>query len=246
MQYRIFLFAVAAIVLHIADDEFLQPQPGTSARDHLLAALVPIAVAILAAVAYPRLRPGLRGAIALVFGLLALVAGMIALGGARAEGLSGSEWTGLLLLPAGAALLGLAVWVPWRERGRWASTRRRLWLNRGVAVVAVPLLLFFVVVPVGAALWTTHKFRTPIGTFSIPHRDVSFRTSDGLRLSGWYVPSRNGAAVLIVHGGGGSRDGARRHAATARPRRVRGVAVRRAGPRQERGRHRGLRLDLGP
>lgn len=213
MQYRIFLFAVAAIVLHIVDDEFLQPQPGTSARDHLLAALVPIAVAILAAVAYPRLRPGLRAAIALVFGLLALVAGMIALGGARAEELSGSEWTGLLLLPAGAVLLGLAAWVPWRERGRWASTRRRLWLNRGVAVVAVPLLLFFVVVPVGASLWTTHKFRTPIGTFSIPHRDVSFRTSDGLRLSGWYVPSRNGAAVLIVHGGGGSRDGACRHAA---------------------------------
>jgi hypothetical protein len=186
---------------------------GTSARDHLLAALAPIAVAVLAAVAYPRLRPGLRAAIALVFGLLALVAGMIALGGAQAESLSGSEWTGLLLLPAGAMLVGLAVWVPWRERGRWASTRRRLWLNRGVALVAVPLLLFFVVVPIGAALWTTHKFRTPIGTFSVPHRDVSFRTSDGLTLSGWYVPSRNGAAVLIVHGGGGSRDGARTHAA---------------------------------
>ena len=133
MQYRIFLVAVAAIVLHIADDELLQPQPGTSARDHLLAAFVPIAVALLGALAYPRLRPGFRAAIALVFGLLALVAGMIAVGGARAEGLSGSGWTGLLLLPAGAALIGLAVWVPWRERGRWAATRRRLWLNRGVA-----------------------------------------------------------------------------------------------------------------
>ena len=213
MQYRVLLVAVAAVVLHIADDELVQPQPGTSARDHLLAACVPIAVALLGAFAYPRLRPGLRAAIALVFGLLALVAGMIAVGGARAEGLSGSGWTGLLLLPAGAALVGLAVWVPWRERGRWAPTRRRRWLNRGIAVVAVPLLLFFVVVPVGAALWTTHKFRTPIGTFSVPHRDVSFRTADGLELSGWYVPSRNGAAVLIVHGGGGSRDGARAHAA---------------------------------
>jgi len=32
-------------------------------------------------------------------------------------------------------------------------------------------------------------------------------------LSGWYVPSRNGAAIVIVHGGGGDRDGARAHAA---------------------------------
>ena len=46
------------------------------------------------------------------------------------------------------------------------------------------------------------------------HENVSFRTSDGLTLSGWYVPSRNGAAIVIVHGGGGDRDGDRRHAAT--------------------------------
>jgi len=42
---------------------------------------------------------------------------------------------------------------------------------------------------------------------------VSFHTGDGLLLSGWYVPSRNGAAIVIVHGGGGDRDGARAHAA---------------------------------
>jgi dipeptidyl aminopeptidase/acylaminoacyl peptidase len=31
-------------------------------------------------------------------------------------------------------------------------------------------------------------------------RDVEFRTNDGLKLRGWYVPSRNGAAVVLVHG----------------------------------------------
>jgi dienelactone hydrolase len=44
------------------------------------------------------------------------------------------------------------------------------------------------------------------------HEDVTFRSSDGLRLSGWYVPSRNGAAIVVVHGGGGTRAGAVRHA----------------------------------
>jgi len=37
---------------------------------------------------------------------------------------------------------------------------------------------------------------------------VTFRSTDGLRLAGWYVPSRNGAAIVVVHGGGGNRAGA--------------------------------------
>jgi pimeloyl-ACP methyl ester carboxylesterase len=41
---------------------------------------------------------------------------------------------------------------------------------------------------------------------------VSFRASDGLELAAWYRPSRNGAAVLLVHGGGGDRTGAVAHA----------------------------------
>ncbi|GHG89267.1 alpha/beta fold hydrolase [Comamonas sp. JC664] len=31
-------------------------------------------------------------------------------------------------------------------------------------------------------------------------QDVSLRTEDGLTLRGWYVPSRNGAAVVLAHG----------------------------------------------
>lgn len=31
-------------------------------------------------------------------------------------------------------------------------------------------------------------------------RDVQFRTADGLSIHGWYLPSRNGAAVVMVHG----------------------------------------------
>jgi uncharacterized protein len=200
---QVFTGAVAAVVVHIADAELVRPEPGTSARDHLAAALVPAAMALAGAAVFARLRPGLRAAVAAVFGSLTLVAGLIALGG----GVERADWTGLLLLPAAAALLALAAWIPWRARG----TGR--WRNRAIAIVLTPLVAFFVVVPIGAALWTTQKFRTPIGTFSVPHEDVMFRTSDGLDLSGWYVPSRNGAAVVIVHGGGGSRDGAKRHAA---------------------------------
>lgn len=36
--------------------------------------------------------------------------------------------------------------------------------------------------------------------FGLPYEDVRVKTSDGLSLVGWYVPSDNGAAVLLQHG----------------------------------------------
>jgi dienelactone hydrolase len=47
----------------------------------------------------------------------------------------------------------------------------------------------------------------------VPHEDVTLSTSNDLELAGWYIPSKNGAAVLLVHGGGGSREGVAPHAA---------------------------------
>ena len=44
------------------------------------------------------------------------------------------------------------------------------------------------------------------------HHRVTFDSADGLRLSGWYSPSKNCAAVILVHGGGGDRTGPRTHA----------------------------------
>ena len=173
-----FRAAVTLIALHILDDELLQPLPGTSISDHLPAAVLPLAVALVAAWLYPRLRAGLRGGIALVFGILSIVAGMIALGGVSGDSVSGSDGSGLLLLPTGLALIAMAAWIPWHERGRHGRTPRRRWLGRAIAITLTPLVLFYVVIPIGAALWATHKFRTPIGSFSIPHQDVSFHTSD--------------------------------------------------------------------
>ena len=42
--------------------------------------------------------------------------------------------------------------------------------------------------------------------------DVELTTSDAVRLSGWYVPSSNGAAVALLHGAGSTRTGVLRHA----------------------------------
>jgi dipeptidyl aminopeptidase/acylaminoacyl peptidase len=41
--------------------------------------------------------------------------------------------------------------------------------------------------------------RTP-ADYGMPFEDVVVRTADGLWLKGWYVPSRNGAGVMVQHG----------------------------------------------
>jgi hypothetical protein len=66
---------MAAVVLHIADDNFFQPEPGVSAGDHLVSGLVPLGLLALAAASYLRVRPGARAVIAIVTGLMGLVMG---------------------------------------------------------------------------------------------------------------------------------------------------------------------------
>jgi hypothetical protein len=53
----------------------------------------------------------------------------------------------------------------------------------------------------------THAPRWAIdeSALGIAHEEVRIETADGRALSAWYVPSRNGAAVLLSHGSGGSR-----------------------------------------
>jgi pimeloyl-ACP methyl ester carboxylesterase len=64
----------------------------------------------------------------------------------------------------------------------------------GVYVLAVPLVA---AVPPHNALGAEAP---PTGA-----EHVSFPTTDGELLAGWYVPSRNGAAVVLLHGSGATR-----------------------------------------
>src|SRR2546430_16306187 len=68
--------AVVAIALHVLDDNFVQPEAGTSAADHLVSGLVSLAALLTFATAYPRLRAGLRATIAIPLGVLGIVAGV--------------------------------------------------------------------------------------------------------------------------------------------------------------------------
>jgi pimeloyl-ACP methyl ester carboxylesterase len=41
--------------------------------------------------------------------------------------------------------------------------------------------------------------------FGLDYSSAQLSTSDGLALKGWYIPSRNGAAVILLHGYGANR-----------------------------------------
>jgi dienelactone hydrolase len=190
----VFLGALALIALHTAADAFLAPERGTSAGDHLLGGGVTLAVLLAAALSYPHLRVGARSCIAIVLGALAIEGAMLAIADAGAVGARGDDWTGFLLLPAGVALCTLGSLELWRSRRQSG----RPYARRALLAIAAVVGAFWIVVPLAVALLATHRPRAAVERVDLgrPYRDVTLRTSDGLALAAWYVPSRNGAAVI--------------------------------------------------
>jgi uncharacterized protein len=102
--------------------------------------------------------------------------------------------TGLLLLGWGAVALVRAIPGWWR-------------------LLALPVALAlaqFVLLPLTVAVNATNRPPGPPGTgtparYGLAYQDVAFRTADGIRLSAWYIPARNGSAVVLLPGAGETR-----------------------------------------
>ena len=143
-----------------------------------------------------------RGATALVLGAVGGVAGAGVASGHLAK--AGPETvaalaaivlvTGLFLLIWGAVALIRAVPGWWRL----------------AAIPAAWLLLEFVLFPLTLAVYASNVPPAKLGSatpagYGLAYRDVAFRTADGVGLSGWYIPPRNGAAALVLPGSGSTR-----------------------------------------
>jgi dienelactone hydrolase len=201
------LFVVA---VHVVEDAFLQPQPGTSPGDHLVSGLVPTACLVLGAAVYSRLRAGLRATLALTLGLFGIVTGIEAVYYLNAGRLSGDDYSGLAAIAAGLLLVCVGVTTLWRSR-RVAGPRFRRWLRRCLVTAGTAIGLYVIVLPFLLSYVLTHAARAfvPVDQVGAAHQDVSFTTADGLRLKGWYVPSKNGAAIISFPGRKGTQKPAR-------------------------------------
>ena len=198
---RIARLAIGVVALHVVDDNFVQPNPGTTAGDHLVSGLVPLALLVAAGASYGLLRPGARAVTALLVGFFGVLSGTEAVHYTREVGPSGDDYTGLLALMAGLVLLSSGGVTLWKSRRRddslWWRYGRRALLVVGAAVVGSVFLF-----PIAVGYVVTHAARAhvPAAHLGAPYEDVEFTTSDGLRLRGWYIPSRNGAAVISFPG----------------------------------------------
>jgi uncharacterized protein len=203
LERPLLLAGLALIAAHLLDHALSGP------ATTVLGVLAIVAVPAAWALAQPRLTRPTRLALGVVVGLLAVGFGTTSHGLHIVN--SGFDWRdasgigyllgGLLLMASGLTAVAAPRRAPRRAGLGWRAAHGAGWLA-GAAVVA-----FFGVMPLAGATMITHAPRWEIhgAALGIPHEEVRIALDDGRRLSAWYVPSRNGAAVLVSHGSGGSR-----------------------------------------
>lgn len=119
-------------------------------------------------------------------------------------GISATAVAGLLVLLGGLVLL---------VGGAGSFVRSVRWWGRLLSVPLVLLLLYVSLWSLGQAVAATNVPRTAVGAETpadagFAYEDVEVTTADGVTLSAWYVPSRNGAALVVAHGAGSTRSSA--------------------------------------
>jgi fermentation-respiration switch protein FrsA (DUF1100 family) len=149
------------------------------------------------------------GPVAAVAGVVAVPVGMgLGLPYLREVGLAPVTVVALAVLAGGVALLALAAWRAVRALPPGRAILTSVGLVLAVAMASLTL---------GQAVAAVQVPRAQLGSTTpadrgFAHRDVEFRTTDGVRLSGWYIASRNGAAVALLHGAHSTRSAVLDHA----------------------------------
>jgi dienelactone hydrolase len=209
LERPLLLAGLALVTLHLLD--LALSGADTSLPGVAVIVAIPLAWALLA----PRTTRPTRLAAGVVFGLVAIGFGVTSHGlHVVNSGLDWRDLTGLgyiaggaLLAASGLAAIAAPRRAPRRTAPGWRAAHAAGWLAGAVA------LLSFAVMPFAGANLITHAPRWAIqeSALGIPHEKVRIATEDGRELAAWYVPSRNGAAVLVSHGSGGSRGRVTRH-----------------------------------
>ncbi|MEW5870545.1 MAG: alpha/beta fold hydrolase [Chloroflexota bacterium] len=87
---------------------------------------------------------------------------------------------------------------------------KKLYLRRILLfLLGETLLILLLVIPAYGAYTSTHPLRLPVSItpeqIQQEYQELSLTNADGLQIKGWYIPSKNGAAVITVHGYNGNR-----------------------------------------
>lgn len=148
-----------------------------------------------------------------IFSLLSALSATVSLWQASIHPQRSLTWLAAALALLAGALAVMAL------RGRYQETQIKRGAGKfGWARLAVFGLAAFLVTGFVAANWLARERArtliypgrnpphiTPFKVEIVDYQDVTFTTPDGLRLYGWYIATRNGGAIILVHGHGGNR-----------------------------------------
>jgi uncharacterized protein len=193
---------LALVALHLLDLAFSGPDTA------LLGVLAIIAAPLAWFAAQPYVTRPTRLGLGVVIGMLAFGFGIVSHG---LHALADPDWRdltgvglivgGLLLVAAGLAAIAAPGRPPRRTGLGWRAAHVVGWLAGAFIFVNLVAMQSYMV------LLVTHapRWAIPESKLSTPHEEVAIAMPDGRELSAWFVPSRNGATVLLSHGSGGSR-----------------------------------------
>ena len=208
---RLARFAIGAIGLYALAALVLLPEGSPSITTRLFLGILIASAGLMALVGVRAAPVWARGAVSLVIGftMTAVAGGVVAK--RLADGVSAVDALGGI---AGLASVVLVV-QGWKRTLRWIP---RPWARIATAVLSTLLVAQFVLLPAGVALDVTNRPR-PTGSGRTPadvglrFEDVRISNPDGTTLAAWWVPSRNGAAIVLLPGSGSTRHAVLDHAA---------------------------------
>jgi pimeloyl-ACP methyl ester carboxylesterase len=142
--------------------------------------------------------------------------------------------TGVALVVSAALLsVGVGVGVPWAARAGWSAvaavgiaalvvglagalgsvrafaagrtTAPRRAAAGLLASVGLVLLVYLLAIPLLVTVPAPTRLGATPASRHLDFQDVTLQAADGTRMAAWWVPSRNGAAVVVRHGSGSTR-----------------------------------------
>lgn len=199
---------IGAVALAALPTAFLVGRDGSPGWQAVRVIEVTLLAALVAAVAL-RFGRRARGLALLPAGILVTALGV----GVSAQWIPKAGWgavsaAGVLALMAGLACLIFGLMDLGGSLAGWSR-----WAVVVTALLSSAVLLLSLAIAVAATNVPPTRLtdETPADR-GLPFEEASFSTLDGITLSGWYVPSANRAAVVLLHGAGSTRSSVLDHA----------------------------------
>lgn len=70
-------------------------------------------------------------------------------------------------------------------------------------------ILLYLIIPAGFGIFASLRMTRPVGSVPEGCMNLQLTTIDNVKLAAWYMPPKNGAVIILIHGGNGSRESVR-------------------------------------